>query len=350
MNRPRFSVPAATTPPPPTPPARAMTGWRARLAQDPIPRLLREGSPAVVARVRRDLMEDDEAPTVADIWAYKEVQAFAKKIAKTGCLPPKPVEKAMGGAKFAAAVAGIKTIDKLADYGVRADDGPKQTPLHKAADFLLSSQGEDGGIADLTMGETPADPGKMPAIHFQGWAVSALCRAGFDDDPRVDQAFAFLLANRQNDGGWAWRGVRTDSAARPSSHLITGMVLRAFASSKKRKTSREARRAAELLATRFLQPDRYPDRKEPKYWEDIQEPRVFVDVADALDSVTSVGLGKENSGVRTAEAYLRGRQAEDGFWYPGPTGKVVASELSDEEKEAAVALTLRVLVMLRRIN
>jgi len=327
-----------------------MTGWRARLAQDPIPKLLREGTPSVVARVRRDLIDDDEAPTVADIWAYKEVQAFAKKMAKTGSLPAKAAEKAMGPAKFANAVAAIKAIDKLAEYGVRADEGPKDTALHKAADFLLASQAEDGGIGDLTLGETPEDVGKMPAIHFQGWALSALCRSGFDDDPRVEKGFAFLLANRQNDGGWAWRGVRTDSPARPSSHLITGMVLRAFATSKKRKTSREARRAAELLATRFLQPDRYPDRKDPKFWEDISEPRTFIDVADALDSVTSVGLGKENSGVRTAEAYLRGRQAEDGFWYPGPSGKVVVADLNEEEREAAVSLTLRVLVMLRRIN
>ena len=52
----------------------------------------------------------------------------------------------------------------------------------------------------------------------------------------------------------------------------------------------------------------------------------------------------------TAEAYLRGRQTEDGFSYPGPNGKVVVADLSEEERDAAVALTLRVLVMLRRIN
>ncbi len=111
--------------------------------------------------------------------------------------------------------------------------------------------------------------------------------------------------------------MRTDSAARPSSHLVTGMALRAFAASPTRRTSREARRAAELLATRFLQPDRYPDRKAASYWEQLGEPRFYTDVLDALDSVTAVGLGKENSGVRTAEAYVRGRQNADGLWYPG---------------------------------
>ncbi|MCG5053640.1 MAG: hypothetical protein KA712_11820 [Myxococcales bacterium] len=347
MNRPRFSVPS-NTPASPAPP-RAMTGWRARLAQDPIPKLLREGSPAIVARVRRDLIDDDEAPSVADVWAYKEVQAYAKKFGKTGAFPAKAAEKALGPAPFAAALSTAKAIDRLADLGVRADEGPQDTPLHRAAAFLLGSQDEDGGLADLAVGATPTDKAKMAALHYQGWALSALCRAGFDEDPRVEKGFAFLLAHRQNDGGWAWRGVRTDSAARPSSHLITGMVLRAFAASKKRRSSREARRAAELLATRFLQPDRYPDRKASSHWEEITEPRQYVDVADALDSVTSIGLGKENSGVRTAEAYLRGRQAEDGFWYAGPSGKLSAEE-AEKERETSLWLTLRVLVMLRRIN
>jgi hypothetical protein len=154
------------------------------------------------------------------------------------------------------------------------------------------------------------------------------------------------------------------------------MVLRAFASATARRGSREARRAAELLATRFLQPDRYPDRKAPGYWELLTEPRFYTDVLDALDTVTAIGLGKENSGVRTAEAYLRSRQSADGLWYPGPPpnkadalglppapapkarttkdGKPVKEARSDgrdpKETEAAIWLTLRVLVVLRRIN
>src|SRR5262249_27309720 len=134
---------------------------------------------------------------------------------------------------------------------------------------------------------------------------------------RIAKGFRFLQASRQADGGWAWRGVRTDSAARPSAHLVTGMALRAFAASSSRRSSREAKRAAELLATRFPQRDRYPDRQAASYWEQLSEPRFYTDVLDALDGVTAVGLGKENSGVRTAEAYLRGRQSPDGLWYPG---------------------------------
>jgi hypothetical protein len=130
------------------------------------------------------------------------------------------------------------------------------------------------------------------------------------------------------------------------------MALRAFAASPSRKSSREAKRAAELLATRFLQPDRYPDRKAAAYWEQLAEPRFYTDVLDALDGVTAVGLGKENSGVRTAEAYLRGRQNPDGLWYPGgPARPGTPREAPPaKDREAARWLTVRVLVVLRRVN
>jgi hypothetical protein len=356
MNRPRYSPT-----PPLSSPSRALSGWRARLASDPIPRLLREGSPSVLARIRRDLIDDSEAPGIEEVWAYPEVKAVIKKMLKNGSFEPKSPEKALGGAKFASTLATLRAVDRLSDLGVRIEEG-KAPPneLKKTVDYLLSSQLDDGGIADLALAETAKGRAKMVALHFQGWALSALCRMGYETDARVERGLQFLLEHRQDDGGWAWRGVRTDSAARPSSHLVTGMVLRAFASSAARRASREARRAAELLATRFLQPDRYPDRKAPGFWEVLTEPRFYTDVLDALDTVTAIGLGKENSGVRTAEAYLRSRQSSDGLWYPGPppgkpeglpTPPVKTKAGRDaKDTESAIWLTLRVLVVLRRIN
>jgi hypothetical protein len=316
--------------------------------------LLREGGPALVARVRRDLIDDDEAPGPDEIAGYPEVKAFLRKQEKDGSFPAKAPERALGGAKFARALATMRGLERLGEFGL----GITHAPVKAAAELLLSSQADNGGITDLTLGETPAARGKMVALHFHGWALALLCRAGLDTDARVERGFKFLLEGRQADGGWAWRGVRTDSAARPSSHLVTGMALRAFAASPTRRSSREARRAAELLATRFLQPDRYPDRKAASYWEQISEPRFYTDVLDALDSATAVGLGKENSGVRTAEAYLRGRQQPDGLWYPGPPTREGADKAgaggaaggSAKDREAARWLTVRVLIVLRRVN
>jgi len=341
MNRSPFA-------PPPGAAARFPSGWRARLARDPIPNLLREGPPSLSARIRRELIDDDEAPRGSDVLVYPDVKAFLKKQSKKGDFPAKPPEKALGSDKFASVLATCRALERLAEFGLDASE----PAVRAAAEFVLTTQAKDGGFAPLAIGEKKAEKGKLVAVHFQGWALASLCRVGLDADERVAEGFKFLLQWRQADGGWAWRGVRSDSSARPSSHLITGMALRAFAASPSRRTSREARRAAELLATRFLQPDRYPDRKAPTFWEQLSEPRFYVDMLDALDTVTSVGLGKENSGVRTAEAYVRGRQSLDGLWYPGGPALPGAPKTAPtaKEKEAARLLTVRALSVLRRVN
>lgn len=344
MNRSPFAPPTANTP-------RFPSGWRARLSRDPIPILLREGPASLAARVRRELIDDDEAPRGDEVLAYPEVKAFLKKQGKKGDFPARPAEKAFGSEKTAAALATIRSLERLADFGLDISN----PSVSAAAELVLSTQNKDGSIGALAIGETKTDRPKLAAVHFQGWALAALCRVGLDADERLGAGFKWLLDWRQADGGWAWRGVRTDSSARPSSHLITGMALRAFAASPSRRSWREARRAAELLATRFLQPDRYPDRKAATYWEQLAEPRFYVDVTDALDTVTAVGLGKENSGVRTAEAYVRGRQSPDGLWYPGgppapgaPSGP--SEPVGAKEREAARWLTVRTLIVLRRVN
>ncbi len=296
----------------------------------------------MIARIRRHLIDDDEAPGETEIAAYTEVKAFLRKQAENGGFPARAPERALGGARFSACLATLRALDRLADFGLSV-----ATPaVATTAEVLLDSQRKDGAIADLALGATRQARAREPAPHFHGWAVAALSRVGLDGDSRVTAAFQYLLHHRQADGGWAWRGVRADSPARPSSHLATGMALRAFAASPAHRVSREARRAAELLATRFMQPDRYPDRRAAAYWETLSEPRFYTDLLDALDSVTAVGLGKENAGVRIAEAYLRSRQDADGLWYPGPA----RPDAPPKERDAARWLTVRMLSVLRRVN
>ena len=267
-----------------------------------------------MARVRRDLIDDDEAPGPAEVVTYPEVKAFLKKQEKNGAFPAKPPEKTLGLAEVRA-----RCRRRCARWrGWRSSASARRTRRSRARPSCCSRRRRTTAASPISRSARRPNRARRPSrctFRAGRWRRSA---APATTPTRASsKGFRFLLANRQADGGWAWRGVRTDSAARPSSHLVTGMALRAFAASPTRRTSREARRAAELLATRFLQPDRYPDRKAASFWEQLGEPRFYTDVLDALDCVTAVGLGKENSGVRTAEAYVRGRQNVDGLWYPG---------------------------------
>ena len=107
------------TPAPPVgAPPRFPSGWRARLGRDPVPILLREGGPALVARVRRDLIDDDEAPGPAEVVTYPEVKSFLKKQEKNGAFPAKPPEKTLGLPKFRARVATLRALEKMAEFGL----------------------------------------------------------------------------------------------------------------------------------------------------------------------------------------------------------------------------------------
>jgi hypothetical protein len=122
---------------------------------------------------------------------------------------------------------------------------------------------------------------------------------------------------RQGDGGWAIP-VRTvgvpfpefvdverhpqplaPDRSRPSSHLVTGMVLRAFAAHPAWLKAIEAHEAGELLATRLCKRDRYTDRGGVGYWERVSFPFWFTDIVSSLDtSHGSVSLRRHPRSLR----------------------------------------------------
>ena len=100
--------------------------------------------------------------------------------------------------------------------------------------------------------------------------------------------------------------------SKPSSHLATGMVLRAFAADEKRRSSTEARAAGELLTGRFFKRDHYPDRSDPDYWWGVSFPFWFTDIVSVLDSLSLIGFAPDNPGVADALSRLKARQQGDG--------------------------------------
>jgi hypothetical protein len=60
--------------------------------------------------------------------------------------------------------------------------------------------------------------------------------------------------------------------SRPSSHLVTGIVVRALAAHPGYRHAPGTRRAAELLKSLFFHRDVYPDRAAPSNWLVISYP------------------------------------------------------------------------------
>ena len=90
------------------------------------------------------------------------------------------------------------------------------------------------------------------------------------------------------------------------------MVLRAFAVHPEYRKSEAAQAAARLLASRFFQPDRYTSYQAASYWVRFEYPFWWNNLVAALDSVSLIGLTRDDEQIRKALDWLVDHQEEDG--------------------------------------
>jgi len=193
--------------------------------------------------------------------------------------------------------------------------------IEKAANYLFSRQTDEGDFRGIY--------GTQYTPNYSAAIMELLIKAGYAADPRIENGFQWLLSIRQNDGGWAipLRTARIKlntgilkaatlepNKARPFSHLVTGVVLRAFAAHEKYRHSEVARTAGELLASRFFEKDAYPDRQSVDFWLKFSYPFWFTDLLSSLDSLSLMGFTVDNPQIAKAHDWFTTRQQEDGTW------------------------------------
>jgi squalene-hopene cyclase-like protein len=189
--------------------------------------------------------------------------------------------------------------------------------LHAASEYLLAAQSTEGDIRGIY--------GAQYSPNYTAGILELLVRAGYTRDERVDRAFTWLREIRQDDGGWAiplrTRGMnfrRLDGPTiepdrtKPFSHLVTGVVLRAYAAHPRYRYGAAARHASTLLASRLFRRDAYPDRSGPEYWTRFSFPFWFTDLISALDSLSRMRWTSSDPAIAHALAWLAERQRPDG--------------------------------------
>ena len=244
----------------------------------------------------------------------------------------------------------VKNIGRLYDYGCTLE----QEEVRRGISCIFSTQKREGDFRGLPSGEY------SPIFH--ALALEQLCRFGLDDDPRVQKGFLWIQKCRQNDGGWAIP-LRTISAVKlrkqmssshclekrpfqpnkkqPCSHLVTGFMLRALAQSLRWRKSAQARRAGELVVSRFFSDDAYDDRRSCRYWEEMAYPFWATNILSALDALSKIGFRPNQGRILRALDWLLRRQNNEGSWESAGTKPSLEDHLW---------VTLAVLRVLKQFN
>ncbi len=293
-----------------------MKKWLIGLTHDPIPTLLEYGDIPIASFVRQDLL--GETIAVQDLWQLPEAQKIVRK------------QQPDGSWIYPGVRDGIRTQENYNQFetyrnlGILVEEfglNKKHPAIQEAAEYLFTFQTPEGDFRGIY--------GNQYSPNYSAGITELLIKAGYGSDVRIRKVFTWLIEVRQEDGGWAipfrtqdcgidtisngFKTIKADTS-RPFSHMVTGVVLRAFAVHPTYKKSKEARKAGELLLSQLFKKDHYPDRATPEYWLRFSFPFWYTDLISALDSLSLLGFSKHELQIEKALEWFIEHQRESGLW------------------------------------
>lgn len=296
-------------------------GWSNDLGSDPIAALLSQEDPALTYFVRRDLLDEEVGP-VRVLWDLPEARHLAGTQRPDGSwrYPARSQETLTGG--------NYDLLESFRALGVLVETygfDRNHATIGKAAEYIFSCQTTEGDLRGIL--------GNQYMPYYMGAILALLVKAGYTEDKRLKVGLRWLLSMRQEDGGWVVPTQAVPSRSRtraywlasplapdrfrPSSHLATDMVLRAFAAHPAYRGRPEILKAGRLLKSRLFQADRYNDRKAPSYWFKYQYPFWWNSLLSTLDSLSCLGLDPTDPDIARGLEWFLAHQAADGLWETG---------------------------------
>lgn len=294
-----------------------MPEWHELLKYDPLPPLTNSKNPAILFFTNKYLL-DNEDKSVETLWELPSALKLLGKQREDGSwLYPKSKKDIRSRENY----NQLETYRILGELIEKFGFNRTHLAIPKAVDFLFSFQTDEGDFRGIY--------GTQYSPNYSSAILECLIKAGYENDPRIEKCFTWLLSVRQDDGGWAIP-IRTVGAkwldvmdkpdiiqpvrSKPFSHLVTGVVLRAFAAHPKYWTSKEANLAGKLLVSRLLKPDKYLDRRAKDYWTKFSWPFWWTDLLSALDSLYQLGFTRDDPQIQKALDWFVEYQEESGLW------------------------------------
>jgi hypothetical protein len=293
--------------------------WQKYLAQDPLPPLLSTTNTAVAITARRDFCRA-KIDASKDLWQLPEPRRILRRQLEDGSW------RYPGNTPGVLFQQNYNLLETYRSLGVLVEAysfDRRDAAIEAAAEYCFSCQTEEGDLRGIY--------GSQYTPNYTGAIIELLVKAGYEEDERTYRAFDWLESARQEDGGWTIPARTTGASLqaamehyfplepvrrKPSSHLITGIVLRAFAAHPAYRRSAVAMRAAAILASRIFEPDCYPDRRAASFWRGVSFPFWFTDALSALDTLTLLGFDARDPHIDQALRWLANEQQSDGLFYP----------------------------------
>jgi hypothetical protein len=293
-----------------------MKNWLDEFKYNPMSPLLDCDDKSISLFTQRDLL--DKIVPMQDLWQLSIPRAILKK------------QKSNGSWIYPGAKDNIRTQENYNQFetyrrlGILVEEfgfDKRHPAIQKAVEYLFTFQTREGDFRGIY--------GSQYSPNYSAGITELLIKAGFGRDDRIKKVFDWLISIRQNDGGWAipFRtknyGIQVISAhaetlepdtSRPFSHLITGVVLRAFSAHPVYRKSKEAKQAGELLLMNLFNKDNYPDRAGAEYWLRFTFPFWFTDLISALDSLSLLKFSKNETQINKALKWFIGHQQRNGLW------------------------------------
>ncbi len=323
-----------------------MAGWLDHLRYNPVQEMLQSENDAVPYFVRRDLLEKRAEP-ITYVWQLPEAQKILRRQRPDGSWKY-PGKRTI---KYPKHHYGLLETFKQFRLLVERYELTREHPAsEKAAEFLFTCQTDDGDFRGMI--------GNQYATYYTGAIMAHLIKAGYEDDPRIERGFQWLLSMRQDDGGWTipllthsldreTQYMLTSQHAdplepvrsKPFSHNWTDMVLRAFAAHPRYRESEEARAAGDLLKSRFFKPDAYSSYKAASYW--VRFAFWWPNLITSLDSLSRMGFSRDDPDIKTALDWFIEHQGPDGLWkVTYVKGKNVVDNERNRERRLWVSLAI----------
>ena len=289
-----------------------MGNWENRFKYDPSLPLRKTDDIAVRYSFEIEIIEKTDLQ-LKDVWQSKPAQAALRK------------QQPNGSWKYTAQPTWSKldydqyeTFRRLADLVEKYRFSKDHPSIVKIADYFFQFLMPEGDIRGIY--------GNQTSPNYTAAILELLLKAGFLVDNRIRKSIDGLLGSRQNDGGWAL-ALRTQGQnlsafdrdetieadlAKPSSAMVTGVVLRALTAHPKYRERPETKTAGRIIADSIFTPDTYPDRRGAEYWTRFTYPFVYTDLISALDSLSQIDGFENHPRVQEGLKWIEDQQANDG--------------------------------------